>query len=364
MSDVFVHGVGLLTALGAGVPANWRALRQGKELTDRGVIPTASGEPTWDRVVMLAASAMDMALHDANWPPEVYGAAETGLFVATSKGPVLTWLRALGTIRNSSAGALDENTARHVALGPGLIAAALGDRFELTGARHTSVAACAGGLLAVHQAVAALRRGDCCRAIVVAADASADPFFENSFDNLGVLAHPDADGHRRCRPFDPRGAGFFISEAAAAVVLSLAPPLSVAADSTATIERTWRGADATHLVAADKAATALRRGLTQLSAGQPVAFVHAHATGTRFDGAEYKAIRTVCGTQAAVFSHKRWLGHSLGASGLVALVLSLACHRHRETLAGGRLSDAGGVVRSITIAQGFGGAIAMVCCRG
>ena len=81
MSDVLIQGVGLLTPLGAGVPVNWRAIRQGGELTDRGVIASASGEQPWDRVVILAAGAMDMALRDANWPPEVYGAAETGFFV-------------------------------------------------------------------------------------------------------------------------------------------------------------------------------------------------------------------------------------------------------------------------------------------
>jgi hypothetical protein len=63
----------------------------------------------------------------------------------------------------------------------------------------------------------------------------------------------------------------------------------------------------------------------------------------------------------AVFSHKKWLGHSLGAAGLVAVVVSAMCHLHRRTPDGNAVGAAG---RSVTIAQGFGGHVGVVGLKG
>ncbi len=366
---VFIHGLGLLSPLGLGVEAHWRAIRNDRRLVDRGVIPDELIERalrvgkcgfacpqkfhhlSWDRSIVLALAAALSAWDDAGWPPE-FRRRDTGLFLATSKGPALTWLAACGALKTGLPGLLSESNAWHVAMGPAALGAALAEILEWEGAVHTSVAACASALVAAHRAVEALRCGECRRAIVVAADASVHPFFESGLNNLGVLAPPGADAHRHCRPFSDEGTGFFISEAAAAICLSRAAHASPA------IGATWLGSDATHLVSADAQAHSLTTGLSRLADGLPVAFVHAHATGTRHDRYELAAIRRVCGERTPVFSHKQWLGHSLGASGLVALILSAVCHRKRCTL-DGRPLEAGG--RSITIAQGFGGPIGM--CR-
>ena len=91
------------------------------------------------------------------------------------------------------------------------------------------------------------------------------------------------------------------------------------------------------------------------------AFVHAHATGTAHDAYELRAIRAACGNQADVFSHKGWLGHSLGAAGLVSVVLSAQCHARGQTLTGVPVPPGSA---SLTIAQGFGGHVAIVRLRG
>ena len=75
------------------------------------------------------------------------------------------------------------------------------------------------GCMRLHQAAAALWRGACARAVVVAADASLYPLFEGSFERLGVLA-PKIEGVRRCEPYGEKGEGFFVSEAGAALELT------------------------------------------------------------------------------------------------------------------------------------------------
>ena len=91
-----------------------------------------------------------------------------------------------------------------------------------------------------------------------------------------------------------------------------------------------------------------------------LAFVHAHATGTAHDRYERAAIRAVAGPTVPIFSHKRWLGHSLGAAGLLSVALSALCHR-RGLLPGGEAFTGN---HSITVAQGFGGHIGVVGLRG
>jgi 3-oxoacyl-(acyl-carrier-protein) synthase len=130
------------------------------------------------------------------------------------------------------------------------------------------------------------------------------------------------------------------------------------------LEHTWIGSDSTGLIAIDESTDSLRHGLTACLLGggsEAPAFVHAHATGTAHDAYELAAIRAACGQSPEVFSHKAFLGHTLGAAGLVSLVLSAQCHAHRTTLLGTPISpDA----TSLTIAQGFGGHIALARLRG
>ena len=209
----------------------------------------------WDKSVRLGCLAALQAIKNAGWKKETLADPETGLFVGTSKGPMLSALAAYQTVLEG--GELDSIAAPPVALGPGTLASVLAERFALRGLFHTSVAACSSGMFALHWASEALRRGDCRRALVVAADASVHPLFQGSFDRLGVLAQPDADGHRRCRPFD-RGQGFIISEGAAAMVLERQDAGDL--NSGLLLEATWVGGDGTHLIAGDATAESLRTG--------------------------------------------------------------------------------------------------------
>jgi 3-oxoacyl-(acyl-carrier-protein) synthase len=113
------------------------------------------------------------------------------------------------------------------------------------------------------------------------------------------------------------------------------------------------------LIAIDEGTETLRALLRRLGDSKP-AFVHAHATGTLHDAYEMAAIRETFGDERGgvpVFSHKKWLGHSLGAAGLVSVVISAMCHAKGRTVEG---DVVGRGARSVTIAQGFGGHVGVV----
>ena len=347
-SSVVITGCSLLTPLdveGVDGRSTWEAICAGDRVGERVAIPDAhlDTDEELDRSIRLALSVAGQL--------RVAGEG-THLFCGTSKGPVGTFLAAMERLRRGQN--LTEMQAKHVALGVGAMGAFLRERLGVKGPAHTSVAACSSGMHAFHRAVRAVERGECARALVVAADASLHPLFEGSFARLGVLAPADARGVQRCEPFGEKGEGFFLVEAAAAVLLEKQEDGSKEQGGVR-VERTWIGGDSTGLLGIDEETRTLRAALRGMGE-QDVAFVHAHATGTAHDQFELAAVRSIF-PETPVFSHKRWLGHSLGAAGLVSVVLSAMSHRAGRTPQG---TPVGTETRSLTIAQGFGGHIGVV----
>ncbi|HVX85893.1 MAG TPA: beta-ketoacyl synthase N-terminal-like domain-containing protein [Phycisphaerae bacterium] len=347
-SPLAITRIALLTPFGFDT---WSALLADRRLSDNSQIPDALLDPdlaadtTLDRSLRLALTVARRALPSPA-PPD------TALFCATSKGPITTWLAALDTLAASQP--LSTSQAAHLALGAGAMSSILAKRLHLRGTAHTSVAACASGMHALHRAARAVARGEAPRALVVAADASLHPLFTASFTRLGVLAPADENGIRRCEPFSAEGAGFFLTEAAAAILIEAHPTES----PLAWIEEARLAADSTGLIALDPAGHSLRHLLQHLAELTP-AFLHAHATGTAHDAHELAALRSAF-PSAPVFSHKRWLGHSLGAAGLVSIALSALAHHHRITPLHTPVPPGS---RSLTLAQGFGGHIALTTLR-
>jgi 3-oxoacyl-(acyl-carrier-protein) synthase len=336
----------------------WEAIRAGRRVERHNAVDDSllEGEPWLDRSLRLGLAVARRALAGSRTDDMM-------LFCGTSKGPVGVMLESCARLRRGERLAAEQ--ALQVALGAGAMGTLLGERLGL-GAGVTSVAACSSGMHALHAAAQALWRGECRRALVVAADASLHPLFEASFARLGVLAPADQQGVRRCMPFAPEGRGFFLSEAGAAVVLENAKVKTQnAKPAIAHLEASWIGGDGTGLVAMDENTETLRAGLAACvpppPSSLPPAFVHAHATGTSHDAFELAAIRAICGSGVEVFSHKGWLGHSLGAAGLASVVLSAQCHARGETLTGVAVAPGSA---SLTVAQGFGGHVAVARLRG
>jgi 3-oxoacyl-[acyl-carrier-protein] synthase II len=292
--------------------------------------------------------------------------------VGTSKGTVESWMpgaRGTGAACPSPEGLSD-------------VAAALGSRFALRGPRLTVSAACASGLHALVRGAMLIQSGEARQALIVATEASVHPLFLGSFQRLGVLARPGVG----CRPFDQHREGFVMSEAAAAVLLEAQNPAEsprlashgLDEASPVYLDRFALGADATHLTGGDPEARVLRHLLSRVIDDRPVDLFHAHGTGTESnDPAELAAIESALGDRPerpALYSHKGALGHSLGAAGLLSVVLNCQAHatgvvppnvQTRDPLPAPRIMVSREPVskpvrRSIAVAAGFGGAIAAV----
>jgi 3-oxoacyl-[acyl-carrier-protein] synthase II len=350
----------LLTPFGTA-EETWAALLAGRCIEDHAAARATLQTDDVSRVAQLARIAANGACQHTSAPERAW--RDTALVIGTSKGSVVEWLRGAGPGPELLA-----DIAGHVARDLGI-----------GGPRVTVSAACASGLVALIRGAMMIESGEARRVIVVAAEASLHPLFLASFARLGVLPPP---GHG-CRPFDASRRGFLMSEAAAAVVLEASDPAGGvgAADAAAIyVDRYAFGGDATHLTGSDPDGRLLRRLLSRVIDGRPVDLVHAHGTGTEMnDAAEIAALDDclppgVRGHRAVLYSHKAALGHSLGASGLVSVVLNCLAHREGNVPPNPQTTQPlpsrllqirpqavrRGVTRSLAVAAGFGGATAVV----
>jgi 3-oxoacyl-[acyl-carrier-protein] synthase II len=364
-----IAGYGIVSPLGTSALETWDALLAGRVIDTHASVPVHSC-PREPRVATLALHAAREAIASTGWSPNELEDETTAIIVGTSKGPVETWLTAPPEHMSSTTYiAAGRDDVFGLAAVCDAVARDVGAGF---GPRLTLSAACASGLHALGRAWMMIRSRQVERAIVVAAESSLHPLFLSSFKRLGVLPK-DGVG---CRPFDERRDGFLMSEAAAAVCLSaLEPEANGDSSGGVFVDRFALGGDATHLTGSDPDGRLLRRLIGEVAGTNPIDLVHAHGTGTLTnDPVELAAIDdTVRGTPQ-VFSHKAALGHSLGAAGLISVVLNCMAHergvippnaRTDRPLRAERLKISRGSVRrevrrSIAIAAGFGGPTAVV----
>ena len=366
---VAIAGCGLVTPLGCSASATWDAIVGGRVIESHAHAPIASRADE-ARVTTLAVGAAREAIASAGWSRDELSEDATAVIVGTSKGPVERWLTAPPEHMSSStyvaAGCEDVFGLAAVC---DAVARDIGAGF---GTRLTLSAACASGLHALGRAWMMIRSRQVDRAIVVAAESSLSPLFLSSFKRLGVLPK-DGVG---CRPFDEARDGFLMSEAAAAGCLCASEPDADGdAPGEVFIDRFALGGDATHLTGSDPDGRLLRRLISQVIGTNPIDLVHAHGTGTiTNDPVELAAIDNAVQGRPNVFSHKAALGHSLGAAGLISVVLNCMAHErglippnartdrplHAERVQIARDSVRRDVRRSIAIAAGFGGPTAVV----
>ncbi len=339
-----ITGIGLVTALGDTVRQTWDALLSGRHISDHARIDCGGHS----RASKLAIRAAREAVGEAHSP----SLSNVPLVVGTSKGPVEDWLHANGSCCE----------------GLGAIATDIARELDLRGPRLTISTACSSGLHALIRGAMMIMHGEASRVLVVASEASVHPLFIGSFDRLGILPPPGFG----CRPFDLNRKGFVMSEAATAVVLD-----AEAAFGSVAVDRFAMAADATHITRSSDEALPLRKCIREvIGPHHTIDLVHAHGTGTPHnDATELEAFEHLVPAPAPhLYSHKGALGHSLGAAGLVSVVLNVLSHREGVippnvqkgdpmTVRNVKLSHGAvhrPVRRSIAVAAGFGGQIAAV----
>ena len=295
-----------------------------------------------DRANQLALLAVGHALEHAGLP--VDGRTETAadLIFGTGHGNVAVNNESAITFHTGGYRKLRPTTVIRIMYNrPANIASI---RFKLVGGNFVLGSACATGLVMVGEAFQKIRLGlaDC--VVAACADTGLDlPTFA-AWNRLGVLSR-NPDPQRASRPFDKDRDGIVMSEGFAGFVLeSLEGAQRRGARIHGEVLGLGASSDAKHIVQPDQAGQvrALRQAFASTGvAPEEIDYLNAHGTATEIgDVVEAATIREVFGAHAdhlPVSSTKAQLGHLLGATSGVELVVTLLAMRHGLIPAGRNL---------------------------
>jgi 3-oxoacyl-[acyl-carrier-protein] synthase II len=217
-------------------------------------------------------------------------------------------------------------------------AAHVGIEFGLRGPGFSTGSACASGSHAIAVALRLIQAGD----LDLCFAGGTEELYSSllglaAFDALRVLSHRNDEPERACRPFDKDRDGLVMGEGAGVVVLeSEEHARRRGARVHARIVGAGMTSDATHIVApaadGDGAVRAMERAIADAGrAPTDVVHVNAHGTSTPLnDKIECIAIHRVFGPHAkrvSVAATKSVIGHSMGASGAIATIATIAAVR-------------------------------------
>ena len=348
---VAITGLGIVTALGQSVNALFSALCQGRsgisliESFDAGAYPVRFGGEIkdfditeyvdqregkrMDRFAQLAVAAAKQAVEDSGLDFAKEDAFRIGVIVGTG----------IGGIKE-----IEEQHLRLLAKGPRKVSpfcvprlmgnAASGNiaiMYGLQGPNICVVSACASGSHAIGEAYCNIVDGRSDVVITGGTEAALTPIGLASFCAARSLSTRNDDPHAASRPFDKDRDGFVLAEGAGILVLE---EFQRAKKRRARIYAELLGYSATddgyHITAplpnGEGAAKTMNLALADAAIdAEKIDYINAHGTGTQLnDVAESAAIRAVFGEHAyrlAVSSTKSCLGHSLGATGAVELII-------------------------------------------
>ena len=258
-----------------------------------------------------------------------------------------------GVILGSGIGGLNEIETQHSRLlekGPDKVSAFTIPKLMLNAAcGHVSIqyglrgpsaavaTACASAANAIGDAFKAIQYEDADIMVTGGAEAALTPMGVSGFSNMRALSERNQDPQHASRPFEANRDGFVLSEGAGLLVLE---ELEHAKARGARIYAELLGygvsADGSHITQPDEhgtgAAKAMDRALHDGRVNlEDIGYINAHGTSTPLgDQAETAAIKSIFGDRArdvSISSTKSQLGHLLGASGGVELVLAVLALR-------------------------------------
>lgn len=180
-------------------------------------------------------------------------------------------------------------------------------------------AACASGQTAVSLAMEQIAAGNCRNALVIGCDITSE-FVTAGFSALGACTGTV------CRPYDANRDGLTLGEAAAALLLG------TSGDACGRIIRCAENCDAAHITAPDLKGKMLGQAIERALNSEFPGGIIGHGTGTIYnDQAEASALHQIFPEQSVpLFSLKGNFGHTLGATGVLQIVLGLEISRRRE----------------------------------
>jgi 3-oxoacyl-[acyl-carrier-protein] synthase II len=349
---VVVTGLGVVTALGRSVETFWDRLLRGES----GVGPITlfdvsafqvqfAGEVPWNPESENIASPKELRRLDRFTQFAMAAAtdavADSGIDFS-KEDPFCC-----GVVIGSGIGGLSEFEAQHERLLtkgidkvspftiPKLMANSgsgqVSSMFGVKGPNYTIATACASATSSIGDALRAIQYGDADMMIAGGSEAALTPMGLAGFQNMRALSGRADAPQKASRPFDRDRDGFVLAEGAGVVVLE---ELEHARRRGARIYGELMGygasGDAGHITQPDAegrgAAQAMAMALADAGLNADgVQYVNAHGTSTPLgDKAETLAVKRVFGDHArrlAISSTKSQLGHTLGASGGIELVV-------------------------------------------
>ena len=210
-------------------------------------------------------------------------------------------------------------------------------QYGLRGPSAAVATACASAANAIGDAFKAIQYDDADIMVTGGTEAALTPMGVSGFANMRALSERNDDPQHASRPFDKGRDGFVLSEGAGLLVLE---EYHHAKARGARIYAELLGygvsADGSHITQPDEHGTgAAKAMLRALADGEinraDIGYINAHGTSTPLgDQAETAAIKSVFAEQAreiSISSTKSQLGHLLGASGGVELVICVLALR-------------------------------------
>jgi len=372
---VAVTGIGIVTPIGIGVPAFWRAALAGTSGTGPIRHFDASGLPTrfasyvdnvkmlegWraqfglkpedPRSLLFTLAAGQMAYASSGWH-EGLGGERVGVIFGTYGDKVDMGQIAGTAYRSRPRGTREVLPAPFFSeycrtfkghqlyrLMPHYATAALARMYGAKGPTCTIQTACTSSAQAIGEAFQAIHRGKLDRAICGGAECIVSPNQMAMFCLLGALSTRNDQPERASRPFDATRDGFVLGEGSGVLVLERK---DLAQERGAPILAELAGfgtsCDAYRLTDEDPegrgAALAMQRALDSagLTPGD-VDYINAHGTSTPMnDRVETAAIKRVFGKRAyqiPVSSTKSMVGHAISAAGAIEAIVCVLALREQ-----------------------------------
>jgi 3-oxoacyl-[acyl-carrier-protein] synthase II len=203
--------------------------------------------------------------------------------------------------------------------------------YNLTGMVGGVTTACSSGFTAISDSYRLIRDGYQQVMIAGGCDLTVCATIVNAWERMRVLSKEKKNPALACRPFDQNRSGVVLGDGAAFFVLECYDhAVRRGAPILAEISSVFQNSDSLDLVKPDSTfesrcieQTIRRAGL----APADIDMIYAHATSTRLnDTTEYQSLQLVFGEQLPnipICALKSMLGHTMGASGPMALVAAL-----------------------------------------
>lgn len=352
---VAITGMGVVSPIGIGVGAFWKAVQEGLSGTKRvdGIInlegiPTKVGAPVedftpdglrdlgrnprkLDRAAQMTLVAAKEALDDARLDLARESMERVGVIIGTGIGGIQSLVESHEHFLRQGPGRVSPRFISQ--LMPNSLAAEVALTFGFRGINFGTVTACASANHAIGLAGELLRGGFADVIITGGGEAALIPLTFAGFSQAGALSQRNDHPERASRPFDRDRDGFVMGEGAAVLVLeSLEHAQTRGARVHAELLGFGMNDDAYHITAPDPegrgAQEAMALALRQAGISpSEVDYINAHGTSTPLnDKVETLAIKRLFGEHAqrlSISSTKSQTGHLLGAAAAVEAVATI-----------------------------------------